>query len=355
MALIVSDTLIMNILIVSPSFGSYGGIEAFVCALARSLSKCSDTRVTLCFKKAHGFRLSRLLRDNAELSCDNVLYATKASLELWSIIRQADIVHCQNPCIDVSLFSKILRKPLVLTIHNYRKSTKGLWEASRTIAFLLANRRWYNSNFVWSTWEGPSRISSSEKLPVVSDLPEGVTPLECRKGFVFISRWIPNKGIGILVEAYARANISHTEWPLVLMGDGPLRHSIEVRIADLGIQGVQILGVVSNDVRNHYIRYARWMVTPPHTNEDMGLTPFEARNVGVPCIVTRDGGLPEAAGLHSLICEPADIESLREKLEIAARMSDSEYNLISLNTRDELLANLQPLSVYYTRYMECLS
>jgi glycosyltransferase involved in cell wall biosynthesis len=37
------------------------------------------------------------------------------------------------------------------------------------------------------------------------------------------------------------------------------------------------------------------------TREDFGLTAVEARNLGVPCIITRDGGLPEAGGKQALI------------------------------------------------------
>ena len=51
------------------------------------------------------------------------------------------------------------------------------------------------------------------------------------------------------------------------------------------------------------------MVTPPHTKEDLGLTPLEARSVGVPCIASRDGGVQETAGKHSLLCKPGDAES----------------------------------------------
>ena len=344
----------MNILIVAPSFGTYGGIEAFVCALASSLRSIPGANITLCFKIVRGFRLSSLLAENANQACNRVIYAQRASWQLLSLIYCADIVHCQNPCIDVAILARLLCKPLALTIHNFRQNRFGLWELSRTIAFLIANRRWYNSRFVWATWERTSPYSTSEKLPVVSRLPEGSVPMQDRKGFVFISRWIANKGLDVLVEAYAYANIDHDRWPLVLMGDGPLRSRIQAMITELSIKGVQVLGSVSDQTRDFHIKHARWMVTPPHTNEDMGLTPYEARNVGVPCIVTRDGGLPEAAGHYALICEPADINDLRDKLEVAASMSDRQYEYFSTQTFNELRNTLMPLSIYYTRYSQML-
>ena len=57
----------------------------------------------------------------------------------------------------------------------------------------------------------------------------------------------------------------------------------------------------------------------------MGLTPLEARSVGVPVIATRDGGLPEAAGPSALLCKPASVPDLKRCLLEAAAMSEAEY------------------------------
>jgi glycosyltransferase involved in cell wall biosynthesis len=92
------------------------------------------------------------------------------------------------------------------------------------------------------------------------------------------------------------------------------------------------------------------MVTPPHTDEDLGLTPIEARHVGVPCIITRDGGLPEAGGQHALICEPRDIDGLRRRLEEAADMSPHNYDALAQATRAELMKYLQPMALYLDHY-----
>ncbi|MEJ7703274.1 MAG: hypothetical protein WKF47_06290 [Geodermatophilaceae bacterium] len=69
----------------------------------------------------------------------------------------------------------------------------------------MADARWYNSDFVRRTWEGEAKRAGSRKVPTVSRLPEGWTPPEQRRGFVFIGRWIANKGIDTLVDAYALA------------------------------------------------------------------------------------------------------------------------------------------------------
>ena len=113
-------------------------------------------------------------------------------------------------------------------------------------------------------------------------------------------------------------------------------------------------GFVDEETRNDVIRNAKWMVTPPHTDEDLGLTPIEARHVGVPCIITRDGGLPEAGGAEALMCEPQDVDGLRQLLEEAAAMPEQRYQQKAQATREELLDYLKPMSLYIEHYEEVL-
>ena len=111
---------------------------------------------------------------------------------------------------------------------------------------------------------------------------------------------------------------------------------------------------VSEDERNETIRHAMWMVTPPNTKEDLGLTPMEARNVAVPVIITRDGGLPEAGGRHALMCEPGNARELRRLLETAAEMDAAAYEKLCEDTHRELKEYLQPLSIYLQHYRDVL-
>ncbi len=344
----------MKVLIVSPCFGTFGGIESFVFTLAHELQSSQEVNVTLCFKRVKGFKLSSLLNEIITKSKVKVVFVERASRELLDLIWLSDLVHCQNPCIDVAVFAKLLQKPLVMTIHNWCRRTLQLHPLICRLATHLADRHWYNSDFVWNSWEPISKRATSAKLPVVSNLPTGNVPTSKRKGFVFVSRWIPNKGLEVLLDAYAQASLNRETWPLILMGDGPLRPKIEAKIREQQIKGVVIKGFVNAQTRNDIIRHAKWMVTPPHTNEDFGLTPIEARHVGVPCIITRDGGLTEAGGIHALSCEPGNIEQLKQLLEKAAIINEDEYQRLSEATHQELLNYLQPMSLYLKHYQQLL-
>lgn len=337
-----------KILLVSPCFGSYGGIEAFVLAVADAIRHEPDFVVRVCFKKVKGFALHPSLA--AMLQHDSVLFVDRAGRELVDLIKWADVVHLQNASPDVVFLAKMFRKPVVLTIHNYMRSEWSLHRLLWRISARLADARWYNSDFVWRTWEGNRKRRGSKKVPTVSKLPEGWTPPEQRRGFVFVGRWIANKGIETLIDAYEQARIDKQTWPLVLIGDGLLRQSIEADVARRGLAGIQVTGFVDEATKTDKMKNGRWVVVPPHTSEDFGLTAIEARNLGVPCIITRDGGLPEAGGRQALVCEPRDVEGLACLLERAARMSEGEYVALANRTREELKEELEPMGFYANAY-----
>jgi len=339
----------LRILLVSPSFGTYGGIEAFVLAVAKFLRTKPGIAVRVVWKKAAGFRSTELLEQRCRESGIEHFTVERASPGLWRQIAWAEVVHAQNAPPDVVAFARLQGKPLALTIHNYFRG--GTWRARLWKRMARwARVRWYNSDFVWQTWEPARKLPGSRRVPTVSELPSGVLPISERRGFVFISRWIANKGLEVLIQAYARSGLSAREWPLRLLGDGPLRPQVLALIEKEGLTGVEAPGFVTEEEKASALRSAKWLVVPPHTREDMGITPLEARSVGVPVIASRDGGLPEAAGDAALLCRPGDIDDLKQRLLEAAAMSEAEYEQRSRRARESLAEFLVPMDFYPQAY-----
>ena len=111
---------LIKVAIVSPCFGVLGGIETFICAIAKELHAQPGFEVTLCFKKTKNFKPDWLLEKVARDTGANVVFVERASRELAAVIRNADIIHCQNPCFDVAVVAKFYRKRLILTMHSQR-------------------------------------------------------------------------------------------------------------------------------------------------------------------------------------------------------------------------------------------
>jgi len=342
----------LRVLLISPSFGVFGGMEAFVLAVAKYLAGDARVSVRVCFKKVKGFVPTAGFIKACQDNPADVKVVGRFSVALIQSISWAEIVHAQNAPPDVVLLSKLMNKFLVLTIHNWHRQGGSLRERLWTFSGRQAQRRWYNSQFVRGTWEGNRPWKDSSVVPTVSELPEGEVPVEERSGFVFAARWIPNKGLEVLIEAYRRANLDRQRWPLRLIGDGPLREGIEKDLRERPVSGIELMGFITPEHKAEVIRHARWIVAPPHTNEDLGLTAIEARHVGVPCIVSRDGGLPEAAGAEALICEPGDVEGLQKLLEEASLMPAERYEKKARASRESLKNYLKPMSFYVEQYLE---
>ena len=357
-----ADLSKLKILMLAPCLGKFGGIETFCLTLIEDLLH-KGASVRLLRKKVTGFQddgsiqkneneIRSLWTEEESKKFSSQFVLPRDSL-IKSAIKECDLVHLHNPMVEGVWHAKILSKPCVMTIYNWRR--KGIHPRLLSWRWAVgqADRRWYISEFVWDSWE-KNRRQGSARLPVVSRMPQGETFSGKRKGFLFIGRWVPNKGIRILLEAYTRLKIDPKKWPLTMIGEGPLREEVLHTIQDKGIKGVQMPGFVSESERQRYTRETKWMVIPPHTQEDLGLTPLEARSVGVPCIATTDGGVKETAGPHALFCKPGDVNSLTVCMKKAMQMEESQYQNLSRLAKVDLEQYVRPLDEYAKEYIRLI-
>ena len=126
----------IKLLLVSPCLGSYGGIEAFVLALADAIRREPDFTLKICFKKVKGFSLRPSLA--AMLHDQPVMFVERAGKQLADAVRWADVIHLQNASPDVVFLAKLFGKKIVLTIHNYMPRQLNphrlLWRMSARLA-----------------------------------------------------------------------------------------------------------------------------------------------------------------------------------------------------------------------------
>ena len=358
-----ADLANIKILMLAPCLGKFGGIETFCLALTEDLVR-KGASVRLLRKKVAKFENDGSIRRNEnEIRSSWTKSESKRFISQFispkdSIIKKAiqecDLVHLHNPVVEGVWHAKKFNKPCVMTIYNWRR--KGIHP--RLLAWRWAvnqaDRRWYISEFVWDSWE-KNRRRGSARLPVVSRMPQKETSPGKRKGFLFIGRWIPNKGIRILIEAYRRLAPDPEKWPLILAGDGPLKKEVQKFIVEHNVQGIKILGFITEEKRHFQTSNAKWMVTPPHTLEDLGLTPLEARAVGVPCIVSKDGGVLETGGELALKCKPGCVDSLLKCLNEAIHMPEEKYSYLSSKVKDNLSDYVRSLNEYSDEYISLLN
>jgi hypothetical protein len=183
----------MKLLIVSTTQGHYGGIDAFVIALASAIQTWPEFEVQLCFKLMQGWDLKPDLKKavDASLTCP-VHYVRRGESKMLKLVRWSDIVHAQNTPPDVIFPAWLLRKKIVLTIHNWRQRKLDVHSILWGLGARLAQRRWYNSRFVWNTWEPKRKLKTSDCVPTVCHFPKAWYPPAGRRGFLLLGRWIEN-------------------------------------------------------------------------------------------------------------------------------------------------------------------
>ena len=114
-------------------------------------------------------------------------------------------------------------------------------------------------------------------------------------------------------------------------------------IQDKGIKGVHLPGFVSESERQRYTQQAKWMVTPPRTHEDLGLTPLEARSVWcAPLLLPMVESRKRQAHMLSF-CKPGDIDSLYDCLKKAIQMEENQYQELSQLAKVDLEQYVRPL------------
>jgi glycosyltransferase involved in cell wall biosynthesis len=130
-----------------------------------------------------------------------------------------------------------------------------------------------------------------------------------RSGVVFVGRLIPIKGIEVLLAALRRME---TPPALRLLGDGPLRASLEEASRDLP---VTFAGRVEPERVSSTIADARLLVAPSWS-EGFPNAVLEGLERGIPAIATRVGGIPDVVqdGVNGRLIDPGDQESLAAHL-----------------------------------------
>ena len=250
-----------------------------------------------------------------------------------------DLVHAHsvlNAGVVALAIKRRYRVPFVLTEHSTGFAQQRLrwWErdlvrrvvaaAYRCIAVSPDLARLLEGQFPGSRWHYlPNPLGDA----FVAD-PEPPAGKPAKSPFVFLSaaRMSPEKGFGLLIDAFAETFGGNTETRLRLGGDGPIRSDLERRCAQRGIAGqVDFLGdLPSPRVREEMVAADAFVLASDV--ESFGVVVIEALACGRPVVVTKSGGPDHIVNPRNGMLIPIrDRAALRDALRVMRRRA-GEYD-----------------------------
>lgn len=275
----------------------------------------------------------------------NILFVAQLFRAKQEILRSADVV---NPRRMESAIPFLIwkTKPVILTIHgasdHHRAVKNGLlrWGLVRTIydlaeRFVLsrvdrvllvseAGYRYYAGRY-------PQLSAKFAVVPNAVDL-SFFTPVdrsEARSNYdlgasdlvvVYCGRLSVEKGLGVLLEAFAQMVREQPSAHLLIAGDGPELEPLRNMVNVLGLSHVRFLGMVSQYHVREILSCANVFVLPS-SFEGFPNAVLEALSCGVPVVAADVGGVREilTGELKRFILGRIDPRSIKEKILEAAR------------------------------------
>lgn len=313
---------------------SVGGIEQVINQLCRSgeahgienevLTLSANPEPSVVEVDGHRVHRARL---DLQLASTGFSYSVLPRFR--ALAAEADIInfHFPWPFMDLVHFLSGVRKPMVVTYHSDIVRQRHLLKLYQPLmnGFLgCADRIVAASPNYLATSEVLRRFpGKTEVIPYGLDKTGYPQPdANCLDGwrqrvgegfFLFVGVMRYYKGLHILLEA-ARG----TDYPIVIVGSGPLEGKLKAQARNLGLSNVHFAGRLEDADKAALLELCSAMVFPSHLrSEAFGISLLEGAMYGKPLISAEIGTGTSYINVHGetgLVVPPADPVSLREAM-----------------------------------------
>ena len=265
---------------------------------------------------------------------------------------QPDVIHVTNALMIgvVRELKRSLKIPITCGLHGEDIFLEGLppqfqdealsliRERSQDVDRFLAISSYYGTMF--SKWVGidPKKIDVVYPGVALNDYRDLTPDTSSRPLTVgFLARFVPEKGLHLLVDAFTTL-IRSGEFPgLQLVAGGYMSsayktyiNGIRKKIKDNGLEDrVKLLGTLDRTQKLNLFRQMDVFSVPAPYREPKGISILEALAAGVPVVQPEHGSYPEwlNATQGGLLCRPHDSVDLADKLAILLRDAELRKRL----------------------------
>ena len=333
----------MKVGLVSPyDFASPGGVTDHVQHLARQLRLSGhavrifapSSRADVDFDTPDFYRIGSPISIPANDSVARITLSFHLADRVATIVEQEqfDVLHFHEPLMPALPLTmlRLSTTANVGTFHAYARSNAGYYYGRPLLEPYLKHlhsgiavsepaRNFVNKYFP----EYPLRV-----IPNGIDIDTykpGLPPIrhlrDDRVNILFLGRLEKRKGLGDLLRGYRFMKARVPRSRLIVVGDGPLRGSVESYIARHRIPDVVMAGYVPDTVKPRYYTSADIFCSPATGAESFGIVLLEAMASGLPVVATEVPGYMSVLepGRDSITVRPKSWAELGGALVILAR------------------------------------
>ena len=256
-------------------------------------------------------------------------FSMSAFLRFAQLAKQADVIHYHFPWpfMDVVHFVTMVKKPTVVTYQSDIVRQKHLLKIYRPLMLKFLG----DISSIVAT--SPNYLATSDVLAKhkhkVSVIPIGLdnatypVPLPdnlaywrerlAPKFFLFVGYIRYYKGLHILMEA-----AQGTDYPIVIVGAGPIEEELKAQAAQLGLRNIHFLGHLPDEDKVALLTLCYGVLFPSHLrSEAFGMSLLEGAMYGKPMISSEIGTgttFINIANETGLVVPPSDPVAMRQAM-----------------------------------------
>lgn len=271
-------------------------------------------------------------------------------LQLFKLMRKADVIHLAGPVFLPLIAGLLLRKPIVIEHHGFQtvcpngllffepkgcecpghfmaKRYRNCFECNRvtrgamkSVSLLVTTplRRWL-SNCVRANIAPTQWLAGILKLRRTVTIPHGVPKhavideAVSSSTFAFQGRLVTAKGIEVLLSAAKLLAAEGLKFRIKIIGDGPELNALRSSTTDLNGR-VEFLGHIPEQELESALSDVSAVIMPSLGGEVFGLVAAENMARGKLLIVSSIGALEEVVGDSGLVFETGNAEELASRM-----------------------------------------